>query len=87
MRADEIKRQQKQLVQDHSPSLLQVRRRNQALDAFLDHEEYGLPYEGGSRQQPYQWKRTVNFAKSVQRAAQWEIRKIEAQDSARTGEY
>ena len=52
-----------------NPTLFELEAYIYAVEAHNDHERYGLPYEGGVRDQPWIWKLAVDCVISAQTAA------------------
>lgn len=51
------------------PTLADMLAYEYAIESFRDFEHYGLPYEGGSREQPYRWKLALDCVNSAMGAA------------------
>lgn len=81
MRDAYLEDEQKKLLKECEPTPLEVRRQDEALTYLLDFENFGLPYEGGSLDQPYNWKRAVSFAMRVRGDADWERKKVAAEEA------
>ncbi len=57
-----------------NPTLFDLQAYIYALEAFRDHGRYGLPYEGGSRDQPYMWKLALDCVEDAIGAARSQAR-------------
>lgn len=84
MRAHEayLKRLNETLSKDLKPTNYEVRKRNIAWTVYVDYSEFGLPFSGGSLEQPRWWKRALDCVLRARNEAQWELKRIEAQEQA-----
>ncbi len=55
------------------PSVRMIGMMHEVLDLLKDRERHGLPYEGGSLQQPRNWKRKIDVGLDAQDQARREI--------------
>lgn len=76
------KRIHETLSKDLKPTNYEVRKRNMAWQVYVDYEEFGLPFNGGSYEQPRWWKRALDCVLRARNEARWELKRIEAQEQA-----
>lgn len=81
MREAEVERLQKNLFEEHRPSLREIELRNEALDFYGDWQDFGNPADGGAWSQNASWKHAMRTVLAAKRAADWDRAKVEAEDA------